>query len=230
MYEIELDPEVVESVRMISKQLEEMSQKMVKFAQDITVQISPVTEQLNYTMQAIQDTIPNIRCFQESFRLEMLEFAKNMTSMMQTLDFPVIQPEITREQLKDRLENMSHAELETVKASAVAVVNSVPEKEIHRPSVKKVLKIAFTVILTAISVTDSVCSIADHFAGSKDEVAISIAGNGNHVIVNVYNGSTPKIDYYFEDKQASKETEEDTLKEQNSSVAIATPNTKCDNN
>lgn len=76
MYEIELDPEVVESVRMISKQLEEMSQRMVKFAQDITVQISPVMEQLNYTMQAIQDTIPNIRCFQESFRLEMLEFAK----------------------------------------------------------------------------------------------------------------------------------------------------------
>lgn len=128
-YEIELDPEVVESVRMISKQLEEMSQRMVKFAQDITVQISPVMEQLNYTMQAIQDTIPNIRCFQESFRLEMLEFAKNMTSMMQTLDFPVVQPEITREQLRDRLENMSHAELKTVKASAIAAANSVPKKK-----------------------------------------------------------------------------------------------------
>lgn len=52
-----------------------------------------------------------------------------MTSLMQTLDFPVIQPEITREQLKDRLENMSHAELETVKASAIAAANSVPKKK-----------------------------------------------------------------------------------------------------
>ena len=227
MYEIELDPEVVESVRMISKQLEEMSQRMVKFAQDITVQISPVMEQLNYTMQAIQDTIPNIRCFQESFRLEMLEFAKNMTSLMQTLDFPVIQPEITREQLKDRLENMSHAELETVKASAIAAANSVPKKEVHRPSVKKMLGIAFAVITTVIPTIDATLSIADRFVGSKDEVAISITGNGNHVIIDVYDGSTPKIDYYFENEQTKKETEKNSLQEQGSPAAIATPSTKC---
>ena len=227
MYEIELDPEVVESVRMISKQLEEMSQRMVKFAQDITVQISPVMEQLNYTMQAIQDTIPNIRCFQESFRLEMLEFAKNMTSMMQALDFPVVQPEITREQLRDRLENMSHAELETVKASAIAAANSVPKKEVHRPSVKKMLGIAFMVITTVIPTIDATLSIADRFVGSKDEVAISIAGNGNHVIIDVYDGSTPKIDYYFENEQTKKETEKNSLQEQGSPAAIATPSTKC---
>lgn len=227
MYEIELDPEVVESARMISKQLEEMSQRMVKFAQDITVQISPVMEQLNYTMQAIQDTIPNIRCFQESFRLEMLEFAKNMTSMMQALDFPVVQPEITREQLRDRLENMSHAELETVKASAIAAANSVPKKEVHRPSVKKILGIAFMVITTVIPTIDATLSIADRFVGSKDEVAISIAGNGNHVIIDVYDGSTPKIDYYFENEQTKKETEKNSLQEQGSPAAIATPSTKC---
>lgn len=227
MYEIELDPEVVESARMISKQLEEMSQRMVKFAQDITVQISPVMEQLNYTMQAIQDTIPNIRCFQESFRLEMLEFAKNMTSMMQALDFPVVQPEITREQLRDRLENMSHAELETVKASAIAAANSVPKKEVHRPSVKKMLGIAFMVITTVIPTIDATLSIADRFVGSKDEVAISIAGNGNHVIIDVYDGSTPKIDYYFENEQTKKETEKNSLQEQGSPAAIATPSTKC---
>lgn len=227
MYEIELDPEVVESARMISKQLEEMSQRMVKFAQDITVQISPVMEQLNYTMQAIQDTIPNIRCFQESFRLEMLEFAKNMTSMMQALDFPVVQPEITREQLRDRLENMSHAELETVKASAIAAANSVPKKEVHRPSVKKILGIAFMVITTVIPTIDATLSIADRFVGSKDEVAISITGNGNHVIIDVYDGSTPKIDYYFENEQTKKETEKNSLQEQGSPAAIATPSTKC---
>lgn len=227
MYEIELDPEVMESVRMISKQLEEMSQRMVKFAQDITVQISPVMEQLNYTMQAIQDTIPNIRCFQESFRLEMLEFAKNMTSLMQTLDFPVVQPEITREQLRDRFENMSHAELETVKASAIAAANSVPKKEVHRPSVKKMLGIAFMVITTVIPTIDATLSIADRFVGSKDEVAISIARNGNHVIIDVYDGSAPKIDYYFENEQTKKETEKNSLQEQGSPAAIATPSTKC---
>ena len=140
MYEIELDPEVVESVRMISKQLEEMSQRMVKFAQDITVQISPVTEQLNYTMQAIQDTIPNIRCFQESFRLEMLEFAKNMTSLMQALDFPVIQPEITREQLRDRLENMDTETLEKTCTKAEKVVKASNLSQKKKKSVLNTLK------------------------------------------------------------------------------------------
>lgn len=140
MYEIELDPEVMESVRMVSKQLEEMSQRMVKFAQDITVQISPVMEQLNYTMHAIQDTIPNIRCFQESFRLEMLEFAKNMTSLMQTLDFPVIQPEITREQLKDRLENMNAETFEKTCTEAENVVKTSNLSQKKKKSVLNTLK------------------------------------------------------------------------------------------
>lgn len=140
MYEIELDPEVMESVRMISKQLEEMSQRMVKFAQDITVQISPVMEQLNYTMHAIQDTIPNIRCFQESFRLEMLEFAKNMTLLMQTLDFPVVQPEITREQLKDRLENMNAETFEKTCTEAENVVKTSNLSQKKKKSVLNTLK------------------------------------------------------------------------------------------
>lgn len=239
MYEIELDPEIAESVCRISenlpeinfsKQLEEMALGVAECIQTTVPQLQSLTEQATCTMQMIQGAIPNIRCIQENLSREMSEFSKSITSMMQTLDFPAVQPEITRDQLKNRLENMSHTELETVKTSAVAAANSVPKKEVQRPFVKKMLSIAFAVITVVIPAIEATLSIADHFTGSKDGINISVDGNGNHVIVNVYNGSTPKIDYYFEDKQASKEAEEDTLKEQSSPVAIATPNTKCDNN
>lgn len=66
------------------------------------------------------------------------------------------------------------------------------------------LGIAFAVITTVIPTIDATLSIADRFVGSKDEVAISITGNGNHVIIDVYDGSTPKIDYYFENEQTKK--------------------------
>ena len=89
------------------------------------------------------------------------------------------------------------------------------------------LGIAFAVITTVIPTIDATLSIADRFVGSKDEVAISITGNGNHVIIDVYDGSTPKIDYYFENEQTKKETEKNSLQEQGSPAAIATPSTKC---
>lgn len=149
MNEIELDPKIVESVRTaskrlsemrFSKQLEEASQRMAEYTQAVAVQIQPAVEQLNYTMQTIQDTIPNIRCFQESFRLEMLEFAKNMTSLMQTLDFPVIQPEITREQLKDRLENMNAETFEKTCTEAENVVKTSNLSQKKKKSVLNTLK------------------------------------------------------------------------------------------
>lgn len=108
MYEIELDPEIVESVRTaskrlsemrFSKQLEEASQRMAEYTQAVAVQIQPAVEQLNYTMQTIQDTIPNIRCIQENSSFETPEFSEKFNSIMQTLDFPVVQPKITRKQL-----------------------------------------------------------------------------------------------------------------------------------
>ena len=149
MYEIELDSEIVESVRTaskrlsemrFSKQLEEASQRMAEYTQAVAVQIQPAVEQLNYTMQAIQDTIPNIRCFQEGFRLEMLEFAKNMTSMMQTLDFPVVQPEITREQLRDRLENMDAETFEKTCTKAEKAVKTSNLSQKKKKSVLNTLK------------------------------------------------------------------------------------------
>lgn len=149
MYEIELDSEIVESVRMASKRLSEMkfskhleeaSQRMAEYTQAVAVQIQPAVEQLNYTMQTIQDTIPNIRCFQESFRLEMLEFAKNMTSMMQMLDFPVVQPEITREQLRDRLENMDTETFEKTCTKAETVVKTSNLSQKKKKSVLNTLK------------------------------------------------------------------------------------------
>lgn len=191
MYEIELDSEIVESVRMaskrlsemkFSKQLEEASQRMAEYTQAVAVQIQPAVEQLNYTMQTIQDTIPNIRCFQESFRLEMLEFAKNMTSMMQMLDFPVVQPEITREQLRDRLENMDTETLEKTCTKAEKVVKTSNLSHKKKKSVLNTLKssckdIVIGVIIEIIA--SSAIAIAHPQQTSENVVK-------NHIINNYY--------------------------------------------
>jgi hypothetical protein len=149
MNEIELDPKIVESVRVaskrlsemkFSKQLEEISQRMVKFAQDITVQISPVMEQLNCTMQGIQNAIPNIRCIQETLSPEMIEFTKNITSLIQTLDFPAVQPKITREQLRDQLENMDAETFEKTCTKAEKAVKTSNLSQKKKKSVLNTLK------------------------------------------------------------------------------------------
>lgn len=229
MYEIELDPEIAESVCRISenlpeinfsKQLEEMALGVAECIQTTAPQLQSLIDQATCTIQMIQDAIPNIRCIQENLSREMPEFSKSITSLIQTLDFPAIQPEITREQLRDRLESMSEINLESAKASAVAAVNSVPKKEVRKPSVKKMLGVAFAVITAAIPTIDSAFSIADRFVDSK---------NGNQAVVNVYNVPAPKIDYYFEDKQTQKESKSNALQEQDIPVAIATPGTECNN-
>ncbi len=133
MYDIELNPEIMESVRMvseklsemkISKQLKELSQKAAECTQTITAQLRPLMEQFDHTTQMVQDAIPNIRYIQENLNLEMPEFLKNITLMMQTLDFPVVQPEITKEQLKNRLENMDTETFEKACTEAEKVVKT----------------------------------------------------------------------------------------------------------
>ena len=133
MYDIELNPEIMESVRMvseklsemkISKQLKELSQKAAECTRTITAQLRPLMEQFDHTTQMVQDAIPNIRYIQENLNLEMPEFLKNITLMMQTLDFPVVQPEITKEQLKNRLENMDTETFEKACTEAEKVVKT----------------------------------------------------------------------------------------------------------
>ena len=149
MYEIELDSEIVESVRTaskrlsemrFSKQLEEASQRMAEYTQAVAVQIQPAVEQLNYTMQTIQDTIPNIRCIQETLSPEMIEFTKNITSLIQTLDFPAVQPKITREQLRDQLENMDAETFEKTCTKAEKAVKTSNLSQKKKKSVLNTLK------------------------------------------------------------------------------------------
>lgn len=149
MYEIELDPEIVESVRMaskrlsemkFSKQLEEASQRMAEYTQAVAVQIQPAVEQLNYTRQTIQDTIPNIRCIQENSSFETPEFSEKFNSIMQTLDFPVVQPKITRKQLEQQLKSMNRPQLLELKKALEKALNEAPAN----PAKNKFRKIKLT--------------------------------------------------------------------------------------
>lgn len=156
MYEVRLDPEIMKSARMISekmsemkfsKQLEELSQKaeectraITEYIQATVPQLQSFMEQFDYTMQMIQDAIPNIRCIQENLSREMPEFSKSITSMMQTLDFPAVQPEITREQLKDRLENMDTETFEKTCTKAEKAVKTSNLSQKKKKSVLNTLK------------------------------------------------------------------------------------------
>lgn len=149
MYDIELNPEIMESVRMvseklsemkISKQLKELSQRMEEYTQAVAVQIQPAMEQLNYTMQTIQDTIPNIRCIQENSSFETPEFSEKFNSIMQTLDFPVVQPKITRKQLEQQLKSMNRPQLLELKKALEKALNEAPAN----PDKNKFRKIKLT--------------------------------------------------------------------------------------
>lgn len=145
MYEIELDPEIAESVCRISenlpeinfsKQLEEMALGVAECIQTTAPQLQSLIDQATCTIQMIQDAIPNIRYIQENLSREMPEFSKSITSMMQTLDFPAVQPEITREQLKDRLENM---DTETFEKTCTKAEKAVKTSNLSQKKKKSVL-------------------------------------------------------------------------------------------
>ena len=149
MYEIELDPEIAESVCRISenlpeinfsKQLEEMALGVAECIQTTAPQLQSLIDQATCTIQMIQDAIPNIRCIQENLSREMPEFSKSITSMMQTLDFPAVQPEITREQLKDRLENMDTETFEKTCTKAEKAVKTLNLSQKKKKSVLNTLK------------------------------------------------------------------------------------------
>lgn len=99
-------------------------------------QLQSLIDQATCTIQMIQDAIPNIRYIQENLSREMPEFSKSITSMMQTLDFPAVQPEITREQLKDRLENM---DTETFEKTCTKAEKAVKTSNLSQKKKKSVL-------------------------------------------------------------------------------------------
>lgn len=149
MYDIELNPEIMESVRIvseklsemkISKQLKELSQKAAECTQTITAQLRPLMEQFDHTTQMVQDAIPNIRYIQENLSLEMSEFSEKFNSIMQTLDFPVVQPKITRKQLEQQLKSMNRPQLLELKKALEKALNEAPAN----PTKNKFRKIKLT--------------------------------------------------------------------------------------
>ena len=178
----------------------------------------------------ILDSIPNLRGIQMDLPTEYMDFVDKFNSIMQILDFPVVQPKITREQLKERIKNMSRSKLEAIKVEVLAAAKLIPKVEAFLPAVKKAITILFVIIPVVIQTIAAAFSISDHFNESDNGTDIFVNGSHNNVVVNVYNGSGTDVNYYFENEQAQEDTELDTPKEQSSSTTVIIPNTNRNTN
>lgn len=98
---------------------EEMSYNLDR----ILNQTLPNLDESFYPMQSILN-LPSISDYLRAPALE--EFYSSYEQLMRTLDFPVIQPEITEAQLIERLKQMNDEEFSRVCSAAGKVVKSAP--------------------------------------------------------------------------------------------------------
>ena len=108
----------------------------------------------------ILDSIPNLRGIQMDLSTEYMGFVMEFDSIMRTLNFPVVQPKITREQLENQLKSMDRSQLLELKKmleEELRTASSSPIKRVLKKA-KKVYR-ALEVIHTIYSIVINVLNL-----------------------------------------------------------------------
>ncbi len=79
---------------------------------NLKIQLNPLIENVSHS---ILESIPNLRVINEQYKLFYENYCAAIEQLMRKLDFPVIQPEITEEQLEKRLKQMDDKEIDAIK-------------------------------------------------------------------------------------------------------------------
>lgn len=149
---------------------EEMSYNLDR----ILNQTLPNLDESFYPMQSILN-LPSISDYLRAPALE--EFYSSYEQLMRTLDFPVIQPEITREQLEKRLEQMDEAEFNTIKENLVKIADTIPlqqkEKNDFKEKVRKVWN-ATKKVVAVLAAADAILSMGERTANFIEYVSSKI--------------------------------------------------------
>lgn len=151
---------------MISS-LNELRAKLAPFSDSCKQMSENAAQALGAFSKSLQESIPNMRTFSEASSNLILPFCKAVEELMRTLDFPVIQPEITREQLADRLEQMDDKEFDAVKKHLTEVSNTIPLQQNEKFNLKKkVHKVWETTkkIIAVAAAVDAIFSLCEHTA------------------------------------------------------------------
>lgn len=170
-----------------------------KINQYITSNSNPIPIEIAQSMPSLSDlanstrSVLNLPHIAEQFRNpEFEEFCSSYERLMQSLDFPAVQPEITKDQLEKRLEQMDNNEILKTTSSTINAVSHAP---ISKNTKKKLIKLVksgllIVVIPYLINVASDLTSdlIKNKMAQAKNEQQVSQDTHENiNVTINNYN-------------------------------------------
>lgn len=196
-------PDVLE---MSMKPIEEkISENVKRFYSNITPNVlqTALNASLGQTMHqvscSVAKTIPNLRIVSSEYEQLPKVFCIAVEQLMRTLDFPVIQPEITRDQLEKRLEQMDDTKMLQATSSTIKAIRNAPITENKKKSLIKMVKSGILIIAVPylINVASDLTSdaIKNKVNQIKNEQQIYQNTDKNtNIIINNYNINLSDID------------------------------------
>lgn len=125
----------------------EKAEKLKELIEPISTKIE-INPSINDISNSFSESIPNLRAVSMNIRENLSPFLIHVEQLMQALDFPVVQPVITKEQLKKKIYSMEQEKQLKVQSAAKNVFQNAPkaikEKLLSKFDVNKILGTAIS--------------------------------------------------------------------------------------
>ena len=126
----------------------------------ITPTISILSETVNLLInQSIAKSIPNLRVIDSQYKQLNKTFCVAIEQLMRMLDFPVVQPVITEEQLEKRLEQMDDHEMASFDKNVEEIIKESPINEKEKIDLREIMRKAKTLAKKALAVIAAINAI-----------------------------------------------------------------------
>lgn len=194
------------------KPMLEKAKKLKESIKPINMKINP---SINDISTSILESIPNLRAASMNIRENLSPFFIQVEQLMQTLDFPAVQPKITKWQLGKRLRQMDDEEIDVVKTAVSTMVKSAPIEPEKKSKILTCIKSTGKEVFTGVMIEIIVAIIMFLFGfdGNIQNTEINnYSYNYNLNVVNHNDISSYQI-YYNEDPNQEGNAESHSFKE-----------------
>lgn len=204
---------IMESVEILKKEMG----PTIESLNNLKMKLNPLIENVSHS---ILESIPNIRVINEQCKSFYENYCAAIEQLMKTLDFPVIQPEITEEQLEKRLRQMDGEEIDVVKTAVSTMVKSAPIEPEKKSKILTYIKSTGKEVFTGVAIEIIVAIIMFLFGCDNNiqntEINNTVINNYSYSydlnIINYNNISSYEI-HYNEDSNQKGNTESHSIKE-----------------
>lgn len=165
--------EISEKLRPVQDSIAQLQMSIppaIKIFEDAITAAAPIAENLS---QMVSQVIPNLRDVTILSQQISVNLGKAIEQLMLTLNFPVIQPMITKEQLEDRLEQMDDHEMASFDKNVEEIIKESLINEKEKINLIEMLRKAKTLAKKALAVIAAINAITSFGKNVHDFVDLA---------------------------------------------------------